>query len=123
MTKNVVGYHGKLQTYFTKNSWSDIETEISKHWENGKIITGICYNHGLKQYLVVMIESTAGQNYERFKSSESSEKSKWEKKEYHEEDRHPTIYFLDPNDNQLFVVYTSDKNRAGYVTRSRTLIY
>ena len=114
MTKNVVGYHGKRQCWFTRSSWAEIEIEIEKNWSNGKVITGICYNQGLKQYLVVMTESAADQSYRCFKYSEFSEQSKWEDKEYDEKDRHPTIYFLDPNNHQLLIVYTSDENRSTY---------
>jgi len=115
MTQNVVGFHGKGQRFFKKNDWSDIKTEISKEWEDGRVITGICYNHGLEEYLVVMTKSSAGQNYKWFKPSELTKRKSWENKEFQEKNGHPTIYFRDPNDEQLLVVYTSDENRSGYV--------
>ena len=129
MTKNVVGYHGKNQIISRKNyksgprsERSEIKNTIFQDWKIGYAITGICYNHGLKEYLIVMTESTADQNYEWFKPSEDSEKEKeeeerrekWEAREYNFYERHPTIYFRDPNDEELLVVYTSDENRSGY---------
>ena len=65
MTDNVNGYHGKGQSYFSRSSWSDIESEIKKCYKDGRIITSICYNHGLHEYLVVMTTSPAGQSYKR----------------------------------------------------------
>ena len=89
MTKNVVGYHGKEQIICTKNyksgprsERSEIKNTIFQDWKNGFVITGICYNHGLKEYLIVMTESTDSQNYEWFKPSDDSMQREWEAKEY-----------------------------------------
>ena len=80
------------------------------------MITGICYNHGLGEYFVVMTESTATQNYEWF--NDDCEKFMWEFYEENDEERHPTIYFLDPNDDQLLVVCTSDKKRSEFFCKT-----
>ena len=115
MTDKVDGYHGKGQTYFSRSSWSDIDSEIGKHYQDGKIITSICYNQGLKEYLVVMTTISAGQSY--MWTKDSSERSKWMDEMYEEKDYHPTIVFKDPNDDQILVVMTSDDQRSGYTTR------
>ena len=127
MTKNVVGYHGKEQIICTKNyksgprsERSEIKNTIFQDWKIGYAITGICYNHGLKEYLFVVTESTSDQNYKWFKPTEESEKQKWEEKEYKEEKRHPTIYFRDPNDLELLVVYTFDAHRLSLTHMSCT---
>ena len=113
MTKNVEGFHGKGQSFFESKSWSVAKTKIQENWNNGKIITSICYNSGLEKYLIVMTESTAGQDYERFNTSEGAKRSEWLKKQKKEDELVPMIYFLDPTDNQLLVVCTTDKSRKG----------
>ena len=128
MTKNVARYHGKRQIFLFKNKlgpssekWSKIKYTIFQDYlQNGYVITGICYNHGLKEYLFVVTESTSDQNYKWFKPTEESEKQKWEEKEYKEEKRHPTIYFRDPNDLELLVVYTFDAHRLSLTHMSCT---
>ena len=126
MTKNVVSYNGKSQiiniNIINKNyrpgprseKWSEIKTTLFQNKENGYVITGICYNHGLKEYLIVFTESTASQNYKWFKPSEDKERNIWEANEYYEFLRHPTIYFRDPNYDELLVVCISDENRSSY---------
>ena len=37
---------------------------VLNDWNNGKIITSICYNSGLEKYLIVMTKAAAGQDYE-----------------------------------------------------------
>ena len=129
MTKNVVGYHGKNQIISRKNyksgprsERSEIKNTIFQDWKNGFVITGICYNHGLKEYLIVMTESTDSQNYEWFKPSDDSMQREWEAKEYNFQSRDPTIYFRDPNDEELFVVYTYDKNRLDYTYKDVSML-
>ena len=114
MTDKVSGFHDAGQSYFTRKSWSDVASEIGKHYKDGKIITSLCYNQGLEQYLVVMTTSSAGQSYKW--SANSEEGSKW-MDEMCQKDRHPTIVFKDPNDGQILVVMTSDDQRSGYTTR------
>ena len=112
MTKNVEGFHGKGQSFFESKSWSVAKTKIQENWNNGKIITSICYNSGLEKYLIVMTESTAGQDYEWFNTSEGAKRSEWLKKQ-EKVWLVPMIFFLDPTDNQLLVVCTTDKSRKG----------
>ena len=114
MTDKVSGYHDAGQSYFTRKSWSDVSSEIGKHYKDGKIITSLCYNQRLKEYLVIMTASSEGQSYKR--TSNSKERSKWIDEMY-KKDRHPTIVFKDPNDDQILVVMTSDDQRSGYTTR------
>ena len=116
MTKNVNQYHGKRQVFLRKKYWQNMDAKISQYWNNGFAITGICYNHGLSEYLVIMTKSNASQSYGWFEPSEESEQFNWEFEEYYEEKKHATIYFLNPNDDQLLVVCTSDKNRSGFKT-------
>ena len=113
MTKNVDLYHGKRQSFLRDNYWSKMQAKIIQYVNNGFVITGICYNHGLNEYLVVMTESTASQNCKWFKPSEECEQFRWLYDEYNEK-RHPTILFLDPNDDRFLVVCTSDKKRSGF---------
>ena len=112
MTGKVDRFHSKSQTYFTRSSWSDVESKINKHYEYGKIITSICYNQGLEEYLVVMTKSSDGQRYKW--TTSSSKRSKWMDEMYEDEDYHPTIVFKDPNDDNILVVMTSDEHRSGY---------
>ena len=78
MTKNVDEYHGKRQIFLRKNYWSKMDAKIIQYWDKGFRITGICYNHGLGEYLVIMTKSTASQSYEWFKDSEEREQFIWE---------------------------------------------
>ena len=117
MTDNVNGYHGKGQTYISTSSWSDIENEIGKHYKDGKIITSICYNQGLQEYLVVMTTSSAGQSYKWTNNPTSNPTKTWMDKMYKVKDYHPTIIFEDPNDDQTLIVMTSDNDRTCYTTR------
>ena len=113
MTKNGEGFHGKGQSFFESKSWSVAKTKIKENWNNGKIITSICYNSGLEKYLIVMTKSAAGQDYEWFNTSEGAKRSEWLKKKEKEDELVPMIFFLDPTDNQLLVVCTTDKSRKG----------
>ena len=112
MTGNVDGYHSKSQTYFTHNSWSDVESKIDEYYEAGKIITSICYNQGLEKYLVVMTKSFAGQTYKWTNSP--TKLSKWMDDKSKNKGYHPTIVFKDPNDDNILVVMTSEEQRSGY---------
>ena len=80
MTKNVVGYHGKNQFIsiinYKSGPRSEIKNTIFQDWKNGFVITGICYNHGLSEYLVIMTKSNASQSYGWFDPSEESEQFK-----------------------------------------------
>ena len=49
MTKDTKEYKGKLQSWFTRNTWNDAKTEIQKGYDEGKMITGVCYSSGLGQ--------------------------------------------------------------------------
>ena len=85
MTKNVNQYHGKHQVFLRQKYWRSMDARISQCWNNGYSITGICYNHGLSEYLVIMTKSNASQSYEWFEQTEESEQFIWEFDEYYEE--------------------------------------
>jgi len=63
MTLAATGYEGKRQTCATKDSWDEAKEWILRQWEDGKILTGICYSRGKKKYFLVMTEYSAGQSY------------------------------------------------------------
>ena len=116
MTKDTKEYQDcKAQTWFTRNAWSGVKSQIQKEWQNGERITGICYSTGLKQYFVVLTEMTAEQCYWwRGKSKEEAlAHNKWLNEKYNEE-FYPTIVFQDPTDNKILIVMTKDENRSGY---------
>ena len=114
MTEKVVGYHGQAQRYHNHKTWSEIETAISDSYKDNEIITGICYNRGLQEYLVVTTESDASQSFEWMDSR--SRFDKWMDYQYQQEDNHPTIVFKDPNFDQILLVMTSDEHRTGGYT-------
>ena len=112
MTDNVDGYQGQTQSYFCRSSWPDVNDEIEKNYKDGKIITSICYNFGLRQYLVVMTKSSAGQSYHW--SSNTTEWSKWIYEMFIVKGYHPTILFEDPNSHHSLTVVTADTQRTTY---------
>ena len=102
MTRGAKGYDGKKQVCSTRSSWAMAKKYISEQWKDGKIITGICYSTEKKEYLVVMTESSEGQNYGNYDSE-------WMDQEY-KKGHYPTIIFHDPSDNKVLIVTTSDSN-------------
>ena len=60
MTKGANEYPENTgQILFIRDFWIDVKDEISEQWhEENRIITGICYNQGLQQYLVVTVSYT-----------------------------------------------------------------
>ena len=110
MTRGAKGFErGIGQSWAKQSTWNEVKKYISEKWKEGMIITGICYSTGLKQYLVIMTESSEGQDYKW----ESEGISEWMDEQY-EKKHHPTIIFTDPIDQDDFVVMTTDKNRSGY---------
>ena len=117
MTRGAKGYAGKKQTCITKDSWHEAQEFISLQWKDGKILTGICYSTGKKQYLLVMTESSERQTYKLQTTSQATDND-WMNEEF-QEGHYPTIIFHDPSDSVVIVVVTSDSNRSGYIERSK----
>ena len=118
MTDNVDGFRGQKQSYFCGSSWPNVEEEIKKKYKDRLIITSICYNLGLREYLVVMTKSSARQLYH--KSSDSIESPKWMEEMYFK-GYFPTIIFQDPNSDHLLAVATADTQRTSYTYRCNPL--
>lgn len=114
MTKDTKEYKGKSQSWFTRNTWTGASDEIQKKYEENKVITGICYCTGLKQYFVVMTETGESQSYEWF--DDGTDRKIWVNERY-QQGYHPTIIFKDPTDNRTLVVMTTDINRSHYRCR------
>ncbi len=114
MTKDTEEYKGKAQTWITGDTWTEACDKISEKYKERKIITGICYSTGLKQYGVVMTESSEGQTSRWF--DDGPDTNNW-MDEQHQVGYHPTVIFKDPTNNKIFVVMTTDKNRTDYIYR------
>ena len=116
MTKSTKEYGEKSQEWITGNTWLEIDTEIRKSYQTGKVITGICYSTGLEQYFVVMTEMPHGQCY-AWQTDNTKEgyfkREKWLKKKS-EEGYHLTIIFNDPTDDKILFVMTKDGNISEY---------
>ncbi|XP_075244681.1 uncharacterized protein LOC142338695 [Convolutriloba macropyga] len=65
------------QIVSTRNSWSKTRDKIREEYDDGKIITGICYNTGEKSYMVVMTESPSEQSYKWFGPDDVTERKSW----------------------------------------------
>ena len=116
MTLGATGYDGKEQICAIKDSWVEANEFISQELEDGKILTGICYSTGMKQYFLVMTESSASQSI-RGTISQAVDYD-WVYEEY-SKGLSPTIIFHDPSFNLVLVVMTSDTNRSGYLIRPK----
>ena len=114
MTKDTHEYKGRRQSFFTRKSWQEVSSEIEKYYQEGKVITGICYSTGLGKYFVVMTETPQGQAYERFDNNTG--RGNWVQ-EKHKERFHITIIFKDPTDNNILMVITKDETRSRYISR------
>ena len=115
MTRGAKGYDKKNQICKIKDSWQEADEYIRQQWEDGKLLTGICYSTGLKQYLLVMTESSGEQSYSWGTSSQIVDFD-WVEEEY-DRGLSPTIIFHDPSSDRVLVVMTSDSNRSGYIIR------
>lgn len=115
MTKDTKECHGKGQMWFTHGTWKKANDEIQEGYQNGKIITGICYSTGRKKYFVVMTASMREQCFRWFDMTEKM--NDWEDKKY-KQGFHPTIIFIDPTDKNTLIVMTKDKNRSLFQRRS-----
>ncbi|KAJ7389050.1 hypothetical protein OS493_033909 [Desmophyllum pertusum] len=111
MTKDTEEYKGKAQIWFTRRTWDKADNEIQKEYEEGKVITGICYSSGQGRYFVAMTTTREAQRYRRF--DDGIDRIKW-MDEKEENEFHPTIIFKDPTDQKSLVVMTEDDNRSGY---------
>jgi len=117
MTKDTKEYRAKGQKWFTRSTWSGVtKPEIEKGYREGKILTGICYSTGLRQYFVVMTEMPEEQCCYWFDCTKEgvSAKTDWMDEKY-KEGFHPAIIFKDPTYNQILFVMTKDENRSNYI--------
>ena len=118
MTKGTKEYGEKSQEWITGNTWLEVDTEIRKSYQTGKVITGICYSTGLEQYFVVMtwMSQDRRQCY-AWQTNSTKEgyfkREKWVKKKS-EEGCHLTIIFNDPTDDKILFVMTKDGNISEY---------
>ncbi|PFX14089.1 uncharacterized protein LOC111345226 isoform X1 [Stylophora pistillata] len=112
MTKDVNECDNEMQQKaVSERNWSEIREEVERGYEEGMVITGICYSPKLREYLLVMTESPAGQNYKWF--DEGFPITPW-LNNLHKEGFHPTIIFKDPADGKVLVVVTTDDNRSTF---------
>ncbi len=81
------------------------------------VISHICYNHGLKQYLVVLTGGP-GRKAQVTKWFSTHENDKWWIDQMREQGLHPTFIFYDINLNKLLHVMTEDNDRNDYLIRS-----
>ena len=121
MTKSTKEYGEKSQEWITGNTWLEVDTEIRKSYQTGKVITGICYSTGLEQYFVVMTEMSLGRRQcYAWQTDNTKEgyfkREKWVKKKS-EEGYHLTIIFNDPTDDKILFVMTKDGNISEYTYR------
>ena len=117
MTKDTKEYDGKRQTCSTRSTWTDTREKIREGYKEGRVITGICYSTGLKQYLLVMTKMPQEQTYRWFGNTERIARSDWEQEKF-KQGFHPTIIFKDPTGNETLSVMTKDENRSGYKRRA-----
>ena len=112
MTEDAENYKGKIQTWFTGQEWRHAEKKKKKGYQAGKIITGICYSHILKKYLVVMTQTQQKQCYAWQVDNTIEEQRKREKivREREEEGFYPSVIFTDPNNGQTLFVMTKDES-------------
>ncbi|XP_068670716.1 uncharacterized protein [Montipora foliosa] len=83
MTKGSKEYNGKAQSWFTNDSWSDVEIQIQKGYDEQKGISGICYSVCLHKYFVVMTEEPSQlQEFAWFNTSSDAEE--WIEEKYDE---------------------------------------
>jgi len=117
MTKNAENFErDKFQDYFTRSSWSSVNKEISKRWrEDDQIVTGICFNHNVEEYLVVMTESSEGQEIAVFDDFNEPHKLSNYIDEKSSDDMFPSIIFKDPlNALNTLVVMSTDERIIDY---------
>ena len=60
MTKDTEEYKDKPQSWCTRSTWAETCAEMDARTKEGKVITGLCYSSGLKQYLAVMTKVPVG---------------------------------------------------------------
>ena len=116
MTKDTKEYTGKVQEWFTHNTWKEIASELHRGYKEGKRITGICYSTGLGQYFVVMTEMPEEQLYKWIENTDEGHATRndWMEKT-HEEGFSPLIIFNDPTDDKFLIVVIQDKNVSEYL--------
>ena len=111
LTEGVHMYEGGGQGVTIENSWSETEEAIEIGWEDGLVITELCFSKRTGQYLLVMTKSTAHQMYGWDLNSICSDKF--------DEGYHPTIILDHPTHNQILTVMTKDDNRSSFTSRER----
>ena len=104
MTLGVKEYEGKAQTWHFSSTWSLLEKQIRKGWENGQVITGLCFLKKTEKYLLVLTESDASQDYMWDATAKDLKdgNSKF----------HPTIVFHDLTSDRVLTVLTTGKGKS-----------
>ena len=106
MTKGTKEYKGQPQAWLTTSTWEGARDKImEKYREEGKVITGICYSTGLRQYFLVMTTIPELKTWKWFDGVGAARQWMIRNWEYH-----PTIIFKDPTDRKILVVMTTDVN-------------
>ncbi|XP_075244680.1 uncharacterized protein LOC142338694 isoform X2 [Convolutriloba macropyga] len=113
LTSNPPGYKGS-QRVSTASSWSLIREKIKEGYHSGKIITDVCYNTGEEMYMLVMSESSSGQQYKWFGPNDNTERAEWLDQQFVKK-QYPTIVFRDPSHDKYLLVTTSDSNRSSFL--------
>ena len=112
MTEDAQNYKGKIQMWFTTPDWSRVDTKVQRGYQDGKIITGICYLNTLKKYFVVMTQTQQKQCYAWQVDNTIEEQREREKfvREKEKEGYYPSVIFTDPNNGQTLFVMTKDES-------------
>ena len=112
MTQGTEEYEGKHQIYFSRETWPEVDTKIMEGYENGKVVTGICYLTELEKYFVVMTEMSHRQCY--FWQTDCTKEAHVERENWVKEKENMGYYlsivFTDPTDDNILFVMTKDKS-------------
>ena len=112
MTQGTEEYEGKKQMHFSRETWPEVNTKIVEGYENGKVVTGICYLTELEKYFVVMTEMSHRQCY--FWQTNCTKEAHVERencvKEKENMGYYLSIVFTDPTDDNILFVMTKDKS-------------
>ena len=121
VTSGVSQYENKEQVIFTKSNRSDLDTELKKQRSEGKVITSLCINHELSEYLVVMTEMEGCEQASGWFKTRTADGGRERDKRSEPYVRRRLWYTTvcgDPSDYQTFYVRTSDEDRKGSELKS-----
>jgi len=116
MTKEAIGFEAsQSQTINLRCSQPELEEAIEKYKTEGKIITGLAYSARLKQYLVVMTQSTCEQIYKWVDAYYDQVKvRKWEHENF-AEGFHTLLFF---NSINTWLHFFQDGITGGFTFRA-----